>query len=43
MMEVIDEAQEQGLRFPLVLRFQDLLRHRVETINQAFAVGDRGV
>jgi arginine decarboxylase len=38
VMEVIDEARkEYGLGFPLVLRFQDLLRHRVETINKAFA------
>jgi arginine decarboxylase len=38
LMEVIAEARaEYGLGFPLVLRFQDLLRHRVETINKAFA------
>ncbi len=38
IMEVIEEARkEYGLGFPMVLRFQDLLRHRVETINQAFA------
>ncbi|MGC3991761.1 MAG: biosynthetic arginine decarboxylase [Chthoniobacteraceae bacterium] len=37
IMEVIADAQEQGLAFPLVLRFQDLLRHRVETINKAFS------
>src|SRR6266853_1581757 len=38
IMEVIDEARrEYGLGFPMVLRFQDLLRHRVETINKAFA------
>ena len=37
IMEVIEEAQERGLNFPLVLRFQDLLRDRVETINKAFA------
>jgi arginine decarboxylase len=37
MMEVIEEARkEYGLGFPMVLRFQDLLRHRVETINRAF-------
>ncbi|MEY5011313.1 MAG: Biosynthetic arginine decarboxylase [Verrucomicrobiota bacterium] len=37
LMEVIAEARnEYGLGFPLVLRFQDLLRHRVETINRAF-------
>jgi arginine decarboxylase len=36
IVEVIDEAKERGLTFPLVLRFQDLLRHRVERINRAF-------
>ena len=29
LMEVIKEAEEWNLRFPLVLRFQDLLRDRV--------------
>ncbi|MDQ3625031.1 MAG: biosynthetic arginine decarboxylase [Verrucomicrobiota bacterium] len=38
LMELIAEARsEYGLGFPLVLRFQDLLRHRVETINKAFS------
>ena len=38
MMELIAEARsEYGLGFPMVLRFQDLLRHRVETINKAFS------
>jgi len=37
IMEVVAEAQERGLTFPMVLRFQDLLRDRVETINTAFA------
>lgn len=38
IMELVDEARrEYGLGFPMVLRFQDLLRHRVETINKAFA------
>ena len=37
VMEVIEEARrEYGLDFPMVIRFQDLLRHRVETINKAF-------
>src|SRR6516225_12015000 len=36
LMEVIQEARERGMAFPLVIRFQDLLRHRVETINRAF-------
>jgi arginine decarboxylase len=36
IMQVIGEAREQGLHFPLVIRFQDLLRHRVVTLNMAF-------
>ena len=36
LMEVVTEARNQGMTFPLVIRFQDLLRHRVETINHAF-------
>ena len=37
VMAVVNEAREQGLGFPLVIRFQDLLRHRVQTICRAFA------
>ena len=37
VMAVVNEAREQGLGFPLVIRFQDLLRHRVQTICKAFA------
>jgi arginine decarboxylase len=36
LMEVVQEARERGMSFPLVVRFQDLLRHRVETVNRAF-------
>jgi arginine decarboxylase len=36
LMEVVQEARERGMTFPLVVRFQDLLRHRVETVNRAF-------
>jgi arginine decarboxylase len=36
IMEVIEEARDRGLIFPLLIRFQDLLRHRVERINRAF-------
>lgn len=36
IMEVVEDARDRGLTFPLVLRFQDLLQHRVETINLAF-------
>lgn len=37
LMEIVAEARSQGLAFPMVVRFQDLLRHRVETINRVFA------
>lgn len=37
IMEAVEEAKDRGLTFPLVLRFQDLLRHRVEKINRVFA------
>src|ERR1041385_2800974 len=32
----IEELRARGLRFPLLIRFQDILRHRVEALNQAF-------
>jgi arginine decarboxylase len=36
ILEVVNEARSRGLPFPLVIRFQDLLRHRVESVNRAF-------
>src|SRR5256714_1306630 len=36
VLEVVSEARARGLGFPLVIRFQDLLRHRVESVNRAF-------
>src|SRR6195256_2708430 len=36
VLEVVNEARSRGLGFPLVIRFQDLLRHRVESVNRAF-------
>src|ERR1700751_5826124 len=36
ILEVVNEARARGLSFPLLIRFQDLLRHRVESINRAF-------
>ena len=36
IMEVIAEARARGLSFPMVIRFQDLLRHRIEQINGVF-------
>lgn len=37
LMEVVEEARSRKLHFPLTVRFHDLLRDRVETINEAFA------
>jgi arginine decarboxylase len=36
ILEVVNEARNRGLGFPLVIRFQDLLRHRVQSVNCAF-------
>ena len=37
LMEIVAEARERKLDFPLTVRVHDLLRDRVETINKAFA------
>src|SRR5271170_2400602 len=34
--DVIEEAKSHGLKFPVLIRFEDILRHRVEAINKAF-------
>ncbi len=34
--DVIKEATQKGIKAPLVIRFQDLLQHRVERLNKAF-------
>ncbi len=36
MLDVVARARAEGLRFPLMLRFQDILRDRVVKINRAF-------
>src|SRR6266576_693431 len=36
ILAIVDEARARNLSFPLLIRFQDLLRHRVESINRAF-------
>jgi arginine decarboxylase len=36
LTDIIEEARGRGLKFPILVRFQDILRHRVEAINQAF-------
>ena len=43
ILEVVNEARNRGLGFPLVIRFQDLLRHRVESVNCAFQSAIDGV
>ncbi|MBT8086106.1 MAG: biosynthetic arginine decarboxylase [Woeseia sp.] len=44
IMDVVDEARRQGLGSPLLIRFQDVLRARVQRINAAFndAIADVG-
>ena len=34
--DVVDAAAAQGLKAPLLIRFQDLLHHRVKALNEAF-------
>ncbi len=34
--DVVEEAKARDLKFPLLIRFQDILRHRVESVNLAF-------
>ena len=36
LVDVIEEAKGRGLKFPLLIRFQDILRHRVQALNEAF-------
>ncbi len=36
IVDVVNEARSMGLRAPMVIRFQDLLRHRVIQLNEMF-------
>ena len=36
ILSVVAEARQRGLRYPMLLRFQDIVRHRVEAINGSF-------
>lgn len=36
IMQVLADAKSRGLALPMLLRFHDLLRHRVESINESF-------
>ena len=33
---IVDEIRKEGLRLPVLIRFQDLIRHRVVTLNETF-------
>ena len=37
VMHVLEEALAQGMKLPLVIRFQDILHNRVRALNEAFA------
>ena len=37
VLDVVQEALGMGLKAPMVIRFQDLLRHRVTQLNEMFA------
>ena len=34
--DVVEEAKARGLKLPLLIRFQDILRHRIVAVNEAF-------
>jgi arginine decarboxylase len=36
LMALVDEAKARSVKFPLLIRFQDILRHRVIALNEAF-------
>jgi arginine decarboxylase len=36
LTDIVEEAKARGLKFPLLIRFQDILRHRVQALNEAF-------
>src|ERR1700752_5425442 len=42
LTDVVEEAKARGLKFPVLIRFQDILRHRIEALNLAFrgAIGE---
>lgn len=44
LYEVVEQVQAKGIRFPFLIRFQDLLRSRVVRLNEAFrsAIGQTG-
>ncbi len=36
LMSVVEDVKAQGLSLPVTIRFQDIIRHRVEALNEAF-------
>jgi len=36
LKSVIEEVRSQGLGLPVLIRFQDIIRHRVVSLNEAF-------
>ncbi|MCF7709366.1 MAG: biosynthetic arginine decarboxylase [Verrucomicrobia bacterium] len=36
LMDVVEEATSKDLNTPLLIRFQDIVRHRVQAVNEAF-------
>src|SRR5260221_13972804 len=36
LINVVNNARERGLSFPLLIRFQDLLRDRIKRLNEEF-------
>ena len=41
IMDIVEEARARNLKFPLLVRFQDILRHRVVALNDSAAAGHR--
>jgi arginine decarboxylase len=37
LKQVVDELQRRGIQLPILIRFSDILRARVEALNEAFA------
>ncbi|MGY8993339.1 MAG: biosynthetic arginine decarboxylase, partial [Rhodospirillales bacterium] len=37
LQDVVDELREQNIQFPVVIRFQDILKNRVRQLNKAFS------
>src|SRR5688572_6615191 len=36
LKQVVDELQRRGIQLPILIRFSDILRARVEALNEAF-------